>query len=149
MHTGVIRMSEEKNGEALFAELMKKTGEEKEKRIEVEMISQAEFEVMKEELILSLIEKKAKNAMLEFGQRKFRNFGFSKESPCFKHLVVKPLPKNVINHYLDISWDIDLKKCQEKGKIRYGYTFTKIRHGRGIYTEGIFDPKEECECEES
>ena len=147
MHTGVIIMNEEKKGAALFDELMKKTAKEKEKRVEVEKIDKEKFEANKEKLLISLLEKKSKQAMLEFGQKKRLNLGMSNSASYFKHLVVKPLPKNVINHYLNISWDIDLKICKEKGLIRYGYTFTKIRHGVGIYTEEIFDPKEECECE--
>lgn len=144
MHTGVI-MNEEKKDVVVWAELMKKTSEEKEKRVEVEKIDQAGFKANKEKLLISLLEKKAKQTMLDFGQKKRLNLIRSNVAPYFKHLVVKPLPLNVVNHYLNISWDIDLKICKEKNMIRYGYTFTKIRHGVGIYTESIFDPKEEFE----
>ncbi len=147
MQTASIIVNEKKKGEDLFFELMKKSSKLKDKRVDIEKIDQQKFEEKKEELVRSLIQKKAKNTMLEFGKRNRLGVERYMETPYFSHLVLKRLPQGVINHYLKVGWDIDLRICKQKGKTTYRYTFTKICHGTGIYTEDVFDEKYERQFE--
>lgn len=110
-------------------------------RRDIEKIDKETYQLRKEDFILTLIQKKAKNTMIEYGEKYRRSSRIARETPCFGHIVVKRLPQVIINHYLKIGWDIDLRICTEKGKTTYRYKFSRICHGVGIYTEGVFDEK--------